>query len=124
LLFTDGVDTASRLTPADAEKIMEGLSDPLYAFGIEPPPRQDPDQPSYEAVLAELADASGGSYIAVKKLEGLVVQARDLRRELTLRYIISFEPSGLGAVKWRGIEVRVEGKYDVVARHGYRGTLP
>lgn len=124
LLFTDGVDTASRFSPEDARRILEDISDPLYAFGIEPPPRTDPDAASYESILNGLGEASGGRYIPVPELKRLATVARELRRELTMRYIISVGLSGIGSMKWRAIEVRVDGDYRVVTRQGYRGTLP
>ena len=60
----------------------------------------------------------------VENVAQLPKVSRDLRGELTMRYIIDFTPSGIGTVKWRTIEVKVDGPYKVVARHGYRGTLP
>lgn len=124
LLFTDGVDTASRLSAEDARRILEDVSDPLYAFGIEPPPRTGAGEVSYETILESFGTASGGRYIPVPEARELAAMARGLRRELTMRYIISVGLSGLGAMKWREIEVRVEGGGKVVARQGYRGTLP
>lgn len=124
LLFTDGVDTASEFTPADAVKVLEGLADPLYVLGIEPPPPEEGSADSYEALLERFATASGGRYMAVANAARLPKFAKDLRSELAMRYIITFEPSGLGVVKWRKLEVKVEGGYSVMARQGYRGTLP
>jgi Ca-activated chloride channel family protein len=124
LLFTDGVDTASEFTKADAVKVLEGLADPLYALGIEPPPPEEGSPDSYEDLLEKFAAASGGRYLRVDNAAKLPKFARDLRGELAMRYIITFNPSGLGMVKWRKLEVKVDGGYDVMARQGYRGTLP
>lgn len=124
LLFTDGVDTASEFTQADAVKVLEGLADPLYALGIEPPPPEEGSSDSYEELLEKFAAASGGRYLRVDNAAKLPKFARDLRGELAMRYIITFDPSGLGAVRWRKLEVKVDGGYDVMARQGYRGTLP
>jgi Ca-activated chloride channel homolog len=124
VLFTDGVDTASEMTPGDAVKILEGLEDPLYVLGIEPPPAEEGPPDSYEDRLAQFAAASGGRYLRVDTAAKLPDFARGLRQELTMRYIITIEPSGLGSVKWRKLEVRVDGGYAVLARQGYRGTLP
>ena len=63
LLFTDGVDTASEFTPADAVKVLEGLADPLYVLGIEPPPAEEGSPDSYEELLERFAAASGGRYM-------------------------------------------------------------
>jgi VWFA-related protein len=124
VLFTDGVDTASEMKPEDAVKVLEGLSDPLYALGIEPPPADEGPEDSYEQLLARFATASGGRYLRVDTAARLPEFAHELRRELSMRYIIDFQPSGVGTSKWRPIEVRVDGDYDVAARQGYTGTLP
>jgi len=124
LLFTDGVDTASAFTQADAVKVLEGLADPLYALGIEPPPPEEGSPDSYEGLLEGFAATSGGRYLSVDNAARLPKFAKDLRRELAMRYIITFDPSGVGVVKWRKLEVKVDGAYGVMARQGYRGTLP
>ncbi len=124
LLFTDGVDTASAMSPEDAREILNGIEDPLYVFGIEPPPSVSGRPDTYDALLASFAAATGGRYVRVEDVAALPVLARTLRQELTMRYIIAFEPSGLGAVRERRIEVRVEGAYEVRTRRGYVGTLP
>lgn len=124
ILFTDGVDTASQLTAADAVRVLEGLNDPLYVFGIEPPAEAEELQETYEDLLKRFASVSGGRYIRVSNASQLPALGRELRQELTLRYILGFTPSGVGASKWRTIEVRVDGPHEVQARHGYRGTLP
>jgi VWFA-related protein len=123
LLFTDGVDTASQFSSADALGVVMSLSDPLYVFGIEPPPPEGKGE-SYDDLLRRFAEASGGRYLRVEDAAGLPEAARDLRRELTQRYIIAFEPSGIGVVKQRSISVSVDGKLQVVTRLSYRGTLP
>lgn len=124
VLFTDGVDTASDMKPDDAVKVLEGLSDPLYVLGIEPPPSEEGPEDSYEQLLERFATVSGGRYLRVDTASRLPEFALGLRQELSMRYIIDFQPSGLGASKWRQIEVRVDGRFDVSARQGYTGTLP
>ena len=123
-LFTDGVDTASTMSPADAIRILEGLADPLYVLGIEPPPAEEGPPDSYEELLRRFAVASGGRYLRVDDAAKLPQFARDLRQELRMQYIITFDPSGLGIAKWRKLEVRVDGGYVATSRQGYRGTLP
>jgi VWFA-related protein len=124
LLFTDGVDTASQLSAADAVAAVSSLSDPLYVFGIEPPLPPEGAGETYEALLTRFAVASGGRYLRIDDLKTLRQVAQGLRRELTQRYIIAFEPSGVGTAKQRTVAVRVDGDFQVVTRHGYRGTLP
>ena len=124
LLFTDGVDTASAVTPAAAVRYLEGLSDSMYVLGIEPPPPEEGQPDSYEDLLARFAAASGGRYLRVDMASRLPQFARELRQELAMRYVITFEPSGIGMEKWRRLDVRVDGGYAVLSRQGYRGTLP
>jgi len=123
LLFTDGVDTASQFTAADALGVLHSLVDPLYAFGIEPPPTEGGGE-TYEELLARFATASGGRYLRVEDVAQLGAVGAELRRELTQRYIIAFEPSGIGMVKQRRLSVAVKGPFTVSTREGYRGTLP
>lgn len=124
LLFTDGVDTASQLTAEGALALLQDLQDPLYVFGIEPPPGEAAEGLTYEALLQRFAQATGGRYLRVETLDSLRSMAQDLRRELGQRYIIAFTPSGVGEVRWRKLAVQVKGAYTVVTRAGYRGTLP
>ncbi len=124
ILFTDGVDTASDMEPEDAVRVLEGLADPLYVLGIEPPPAEEGAEDSYERLLDLFATASGGRYLRVDQAARLPEFAQELRRELSMRYIIDFQPSGVGTARWRRIEVRVDGEFVVTARQGYSGTLP
>ena len=94
VLFTDGVDTASEMKPEDAVKVLEGLADPLYVLGIEPPPADEGPEDCYEQLLASFATASGGRYLRVDTAARLPEFAQELRHELTMRYIIDFQPSG------------------------------
>jgi len=124
LLFTDGVDTASELTAQDALTVLEELNDALYVFGIEPPPDSDNLANSYEELLRRFAVSSGGRYLRVDNAAKLSEFSRELRRELTMRYIIAIQPSGVGTARWRAIEVRVDGNFQTQTRRGYKGTLP
>ncbi len=124
ILFTDGVDTASQMSADDAVRVLSGLQDPLYVLGIEPPPADEGPPDSYEQLLIRFATASGGRYLRADTASKLPEFAQALRKELTLRYILDFQPSGVGATKWRRIEIKVDGNYEVMAREGYHGTLP
>jgi Ca-activated chloride channel family protein len=124
IFFTDGVDTASEMSPDDALRVLEGLGDPLYVFGIEPPPASEGPADSYEALLKRFAESSGGRFVRVDNVAKLPEFARNLKRELTMRYILGIEPSGIGTEKWRKLEVRTRDGYEVQTRQGYKGTLP
>ena len=124
IFFTDGVDTASQMSSDDALRVLEGLDDPLYVFGIEPPPASEGPANSYEDLLKRFAESSGGRYVRVDNLAKMPEFARELKRELTMRYILGVEPSGVGTEKWRKVEVRARDGYQVQTRQGYKGTLP
>jgi Ca-activated chloride channel family protein len=124
LLFTDGVDTASNMSPDQAVAVLQDLADPLYAIGIEPPPDDEGPPDTYEELLRRFAVASGGRYLHVDDAARLPVLAKELRQELGMRYILAFQTSGLGMAKWRKLEVGVPPGLAAQARHGYVGTLP
>jgi len=124
ILLTDGVDNASAMTADEARELAEKLKTPVYVLGVEPPPAPEGNSgSSYEDILRLIAEASGGSYRRVPRLEEMPTITRRLIRELSSRYILSFETSGLGERRWRPLEIRVRG-YHAITRKGYVGTLP
>jgi len=124
ILLTDGVDNDSEIGAGEAEQIARRLQTPIYALGVEPPPvPQGSSGPSYEDVLTEIADSSGGRYRRIPRTEDMPTVARTLLDELSSRFIITFATSGVGQQRWRTIEVKVDG-YRAVTRSGYMGTLP
>ena len=123
ILLTDGVDNASALTAVEATGIAEGLETPIYVLGVEPPPSKDGDGPSYEEILRLVSVASGGRYRRIPTAEEMPSVVRELRNELSSRFIITFATSGVGQRKYRKLEVTVDG-FQAVSRKGYVGTLP
>jgi len=123
ILLTDGVDNASAISAAEATEIARSLETPIYVLGVEPPPEPGGEGPSYEEILTLIADGSGGLYRRIPRAEEMPDVARTLLEELSSRYILSFNTSGVGARKWRPLEVTVDG-HETVTRTGYVGTLP
>ncbi len=124
ILLTDGVDNASEVGAVDATRIAQGLQTPIYALGVEPPPRSVGDAgPSYEEILSLIANSSGGHYRRVPTTAEMPEVVRDMLEELSSRFIVTFVTSGVGVRKWRTLEVRVDG-YHSTTRKGYVGTLP
>jgi Ca-activated chloride channel family protein len=123
ILLTDGVDNASEVTAVRATEIAQGLETPIYVLGVEPPPSPHQEGLSYEEILTLIADSSGGVYRRIPRAEDMPRAAQTLHQELSSRYILTFTTSGVGHVKWRPLEVRVDG-HRVVTRTGYIGTLP
>ncbi len=124
VFMTDGVDNASRLSREEALELVRQLRTPIYVMGVEPPPApQFSTGPSYEEVLKLIAEGSGGSYRRVPEVREMPKAVRELREELSSRFLISFDTSGVGQRRWRSIEVTVDG-YVAHTRQGYFGTLP
>lgn len=130
LLFTDGVDNASQLTTKDIERVMQNESVPVYAIGMK--------NASYTVLNEELrnelsltalellAQASGGRMFLVSGDEDLRPIANAIDSELRRQYVLGFQPSGEGDVRYWPIVVTVKGGGTRVvrARRGYRGTAP
>ncbi len=124
ILLTDGIDNASRLDAARATTLARELNTPFYVLGVEPAGRREANAGlSFEEVLRMVAELSGGGYQRVPTAERMPAVVDELRRELSSRYIISFNSSGIGARVRRQVEVRVDG-YHATTRESYVGTLP
>jgi len=124
ILLTDGVDNASKIDADQATLLAQRLRTPVYVIGVEPPPREViAGGATYEEILQLIAELSGGRYRRVPSTDRMPQAVKELLRELSSRYIITFTTSGVGRRKWRRIEVNVKG-YRAISRHGYFGTLP
>ena len=124
ILLTDGIDNASLIGADEATAVAHRLDTPIYVLGVEPPTSSEDGGPaSYEEILTEIADSSGGHYRRIPAAENMPEVVDDMLNELSSRYILTFVTSGVGQVKWRTIEVTVDG-YQATTRSGYMGTLP
>lgn len=130
LLFTDGVDNASRLTAVQMAEILQRVSVPVYPVGMK--------GASFDALKEEdrrglsidtlqmLAGSSGGRLHLVGGDEDLRPLAAKISSEVREQYLLGFAPSGRGDVKYRIVFVSVAkpGSWVVRTRRGYRGTAP
>jgi Ca-activated chloride channel homolog len=132
ILLSDGIDNNSTLARADIEKRMEGVSIPVYAFGLREPAEQNAskvtpisEEMSNIGVLDELADATGGKLFVGNRTEQLTSAMDGIEKALRAQYLIGFSPTGKGAVKYRRISLKLAGRVrSVRVRAGYRGTEP
>lgn len=130
LLFTDGVDNASQLTTKDIERVMENESVPVYAIGMKNASytvlNEELRKELSLSALELLAQASGGRMFLVSGDEDLRPIANAIDGELRRQYVLGFQPSGEGDVRYWPIVVTVKGGGTRVvrARRGYRGTAP
>ena len=130
ILFTDGVDNASKVTPAQMAEILQQVSIPVYAVGMK--------NASFDRLTEEerkdlaldnlrmLAASSGGKMFLASGEEDLRPIAEKIGSEVRKQYLLGFSPSGQGEVKYRIVMVSVTkpGSWDVRTRRGYRGTAP
>jgi Ca-activated chloride channel family protein len=126
LVITDGVDTGSKLTPAEVSGIASSIDVPVYLLTVVSPV----DHPGSEfeltsdgrstqtASLADLARWTGGDMRVTSTAAHISVAVQDLFTELRHQYLISFEPGNRPG--WHPLEFRTRKKDLVVhARGGY-----
>jgi len=130
ILFTDGVDNASKLSPTQMAEILQQVSTPVYAIGMKNvmydllSERQR--QELFVDNLRMLAASSGGRMFLAGGEEDLTPLAAQVNSEVRKQYILGFSPSGRGELKYRIVFVSVtkKGNWVVRTRRGYRGTAP
>ena len=126
VVFTDGIDTASRLTPSEVSGIASSIDVPVYIMGIVAGidnPNADISTTSVErsaltGSLSNLAYWTGGETFVVSTISERSLTARQLVDELRHQYLIAFESSSTPG--WHPLVVRMRNKdLTVRARSGY-----
>jgi Ca-activated chloride channel family protein len=126
VVFTDGNDTSSRLTPSEVSGIASAIDVPVYIFGVVPAI----DNPTAErsttsekrsplgGTLSNLAYWTGGHLFVASTPAERSSAARQIVDELRHQYLIAFESSGKPG--WHPLEIRARSKeLTVRARSGY-----
>lgn len=125
VVFTDGVDNNSRLTPAEVSGIASSIDVPVYVIAVVSPL----DHLGESSAVVEAANSPAGELLNLAQWTGgdafmsstpaqasLVV--RQIVEELRFQYLIAFEPGG--APGWHPLEVRLrDRRLTVRARGGY-----
>ena len=126
IVFTDGNDTASRLTAPEVSGIASAIDVPVYVFGVVPAidnPSADvatttAEHSALAGALTDLAHWTGGHIVVASSPAERSAAARQIIDELRQQYLIAFESSG--APGWHRLEVRARGNNLIVrARSGY-----
>jgi len=126
VVFTDGKDNASKLTPGEVSGIASSIDVPVYLVGIVPsidnPSAQvalsGADHSALARALTNLAEWTGGRTFVVSTIAERSQMARQLIEELRHQYLIAFEASTLPG--WHPLVVRMRDKdLTVRARSGY-----
>lgn len=111
IVFSDGVDTASWLTPDGVLDIARRSG--VIAYGVSAgQTRSD--------FLPELIDATGGRLFRVEATNDLGPTFVGILEEFRLRYLVSYSPQGVSKDGWHKLDVRVKRRgVTVRARPGY-----
>ena len=125
VVFTDGRDTASRLTSEEVTTIAAGIDIPVYIVGVVPS-IDNPDadtsttmgRSAFSGQLVQLAEWTGGHVFVVSTPAARSAAARQIVDELRHEYLVAFQSSGTPG--WHPLVVRARNKDLVVrARSGY-----
>jgi VWFA-related protein len=126
IVFTDGIDTSSTMTPAEVSGLASSIDVPVYIVCIVPlidNPSADistvnPTKASPLGSLSDLAGWTGGHTFITSTAEERSLVAGQILGELRQQYLISFESSGRPG--WHPLVVRTRDKdHFVRARSGY-----
>jgi VWFA-related protein len=114
VVFSDGIDNLSWLSPADVVEAA-GRSN-VTIYGVTVLAKGDPKEP----FLGNVARATGGRVFEASGEGDLGARFLDVMDDIRSRYVLRFVPRGAGAAGWHKLEVRLKaGKGDVLARPGY-----
>jgi Ca-activated chloride channel family protein len=118
VVFTDGNDTTSTVTPAEVATITSALDVPVYVFALNPSPVLEADGKTAPPALSELARDTGGLYFVATDPATLATQVATLIEELRSQHVLAFEASTEPG--WRSLEVKVRGRgYSIRSRGWY-----
>jgi VWFA-related protein len=125
VVLTDGDDTASRLSFADA--LDEGRRGAVTIFSIVPWLPSDlvfePRRPAAPYDLRQLADETGGRAFAPSHIDDLAGVYREIAEELRHQYWLAYVPAGTSA-GFRKVAVRIPSRPELRARtrSGYEAS--
>jgi Ca-activated chloride channel family protein len=125
VVLTDGVDTNSRLTPAEVSGIASAIDVPIYIVAVVSPLDHVGEstavasgKASPAGELMDLAQWTGGDIFVSSSPSHSSLAARQIVEELRHQYLIAFEPAGRPG--WHPLEVRLRDRHlSVRARGGY-----
>jgi Ca-activated chloride channel family protein len=127
VVFTDGVDTSSRLRPEQVSAVASSIDVPVYVlavltpmehFDVQMAEAEDGESAIERGDLVNMAHWTGGSVFLSSAPAHDSVAARQIVAELRHQYLIAFEASADPG--WHPIEIRVRQRDAVVrARSGY-----
>jgi VWFA-related protein len=113
IVFSDGVDTASFLSPAAV--LESARRSDVVVYGVAVRGRISP------TFLRDLGKLTGGDVLEIESTRDLSQTFLRILDEFRQRYILSFSPRGVSPTGWHRLDVRVKGRRVTVnARAGYQ----
>lgn len=113
MVFSDGIDTASYMTPAlvlDAARQSDVVAYAVTTGGTRP------------EFIDDLAEITGGRVLEARKDADLSPTFRAVLDEFRYRYLVTYTPTGVPREGWHKLDVRVKRPgARVRARPGYQG---
>lgn len=116
VMFTDGEDTASRVSAAAVERRTESSDAVLYMIGQ----GQAVESASLRSLCERLARSSGGRAFFPRRVEDLGEVFDAIAEELSNQYLLTFAPTARRDGEYHEIRLEVSGGHEVRARSGYR----
>lgn len=131
ILLSDGIDNASSMTRGALAQQLQGIAVPIYSLGLrEPVEQMDGKNRMREdlsdiGLLNEVASLTGGKLYLGNTPQQIAEAVSHVEDDLRAQYLIGFAPTGKGAVKYRTISLKLNGRARAVrVRAGYLGTEP
>lgn len=130
ILLSDGIDNASSLTRGALAQQLQGIAVPIYSLGLREPVEQMTGKHPREdlsdiGLLNEVATLTGGKLYLGNTPQQIAEAVSYIEDDLRAQYLIGFAPTGKGAVKYRTISLKLNGRARAVrVRAGYLGTEP
>lgn len=128
VVLTDGIDTGSRLTPAQVSGIASGIDVPVYVLAVmssvdDPRDGVEGRAADVSTALTNLSRWTGGELFTASAPAHASVAARQIVDELRHQYVLAFQASS--SAGWRPVEVRSRDRGHVIrTRAGYTAGGP
>ena len=128
VVITDGVDTRSRMAPAEVAAAASEIDVPVYILAVmasvdDPRENAGEQQTAVASNLQELARGTGGDLFISSAPAHASVAARQIIGELRHQYVLAFEASPRAG--WRPLQIRArKDTLTVRARSGYSSGEP
>jgi VWFA-related protein len=123
LLFSDGADSCSWLTPADIVQTARESEVVISGVAFVPPQDRRIDTPPPQiALMRRLTEATGGEVVEARRGADLAPTFVRILDTMRARYLLTYTPSGTDARGWHTVKVRLRhARGTVVVRPGYFG---